>query len=343
MANGYPEVEEQESTRIEKVLLTALVAFLLVGGFWALSRIESAFPSPELQTYQYDYGYAYPTGEDRQGSSVEDDLGITSIRSEVKKIEGVLSNRRAALDKAQAAQQEVAEKYEFRREEYRTAMQSGRVTAAQQSSYESARAAYQRAKAKIPPLQAAYDDVSKRLNDRRRVLSAEAERARDVYESRLLQRNVRMFAYHFGFAAACLGLSWILWQFGRSRQWRYQTVLTAFFTASVLQLIFLLFRYCWELFLENYAALGVSVLGSVVCILAIIAIKRWLFSPQRLAEARLALRCCPMCSTPFIDSQTHCWHCGTALVEQCNVCGGNRLLYAPHCGNCGRGPQAAQN
>jgi hypothetical protein len=132
-------------------------------------------------------------------------------------------------------------------------------------------------------------------------------------------------------------MAWILWQLGRRRRWQYQTIFSAFFIASVLQLVFLLFRYCWELFLEDYAALGISILGTVVCILAIIAIKRWLFSPERLAEVRLAGHRCAICSTPFTDSQTHCWHCGKPLVEKCQTCGGGRLLYAPYCGNCGAG------
>jgi hypothetical protein len=328
MANGYPEIEDQEGTRIEKVLLAALVAFLLVGGFWALSRIEGYFPEPVLTSYEY-------LDQRILTVSVEEELGVNSVRGRVERLQRIANNRRTSLAKAVAAEAKAGEAYRFRREEYRTAMQAGNVTESQRSAYDSSRIAYQHAKEAIAPLQMASDEAEKGMAREDLALRAAQQRARDVFDSRSFQRNIRLFAFHFSFAGMCLGVSWILWQAGRRRRWRYLTILTALFTASVLQLLFLLFRYCWELFLEDYAALGISLLGTALCILAIVGIKRWLFSPERLAQARLADRRCTVCATPFSESQTHCWNCGRPLVERCQSCGANRLLFAPHCGSCG--------
>lgn len=333
MATGYPEVEQQEGTRLEKFLLAALVAFLLVGGFWALSRIEDRFPQPVLRSYPAD-AYNGGTSEGRT-LGVEDELGVTAIRNRLQQLQQVADNRHATLEKVRAAQRKADEDYKFRREEYRTAMQAGHASAAQRTAFESSRSAYQAATARIAPAQAESDAASKSLDSGQAELNAAAKRAEAVFDERTFHRNLKIFGYHFGYAGACLGLSWILWQLGRKKRWRYQTILSAFFISSILQLLFLLFRYCWELFLDDYALLGVSVLGAIVCILAIVGIKRWLFSPTRLALARLDSRRCPYCATSFAETQTHCWHCGQALREDCVSCGASRLILASHCGNCG--------
>jgi hypothetical protein len=332
MSNAYPEVEMQEGTRIERVLLVALVAFLLVGGYWALDRIESRFPEPQLESFSQTDVHDRP---ENTATSVEDELGVPPIEARVAKLQAAYDNRNAAITKFRTAEQKQRTTYEFRREEYRTAMEAHNPANSQRDAFAKARAAYQDAAAKVVPAQRVVDGALKELRAGQKALNAAKERARDIYNARVQDRNVKLFGYHFSFAGACLGISWLLWQAGRARRWRYQTILTAMFTASVIQLLFLLFRYCWGIFVEEYAVLGVSVLGTTICILAIIAIKRWLFSPERISEARLAARCCPMCSTPFVESQTHCWHCGHQLTDTCPVCGSSKLRHTPHCGHCG--------
>ncbi len=332
MSNSYSEIEEQEGTRIEKVLLFALVAFLLVGGFWVFSRIESLLPAPELQNVS---NYSELGMPNTQALSIEEELGIPKLRNEVQKLQKIADNRQATLANVLAAQSKAEEEYKFRREEYRTAMQAGTVTKNQRSVFEAKRATFQVVSTHVLPAQAAVDGATKRVADTQSRLNSASNRARDVLQIRSFQRNVKLFAIHFSYAACCLGLSWALWQSTRRRRWRYQTIATALFTASVLQLLFLLFRYSWTLVLEDFAVLGVAAMGSIICILAIVAIKRWLFSPERLAEARLSARRCVTCATPFVESQSHCWKCGKPVVERCASCGANRLVFAPHCGSCG--------
>jgi len=337
MANGYPEVEDQEGTRIEKVLLAALVAFLLVGGFWALEQIETALPAPVLQSYG-DSAYAPRTAGDST-VSVEDEVGVTKLRTEIQKFQVQSDKAGESLSSLLAAKGKAEETYKFRREEYRTAMQAGIASIAQRTAFEKSRATLQKADALIPTAQAASNLANQSLKSEQQKVDAAAKRAQDVYNTRSSLRNVKLFAAHFSFTAICLVLSWNLWQLGRKRRWRYQTILTGLFTASILQLFFLLFRYCWALFLADLATLGIATVGSGICIAAIIAIKRWLYSPERLALARLSARRCTHCATPFTDAQSHCWKCGNAIVEKCSSCGSNRLLYAPFCGTCGSGAQ----
>ena len=216
-------------------------------------------------------------------------------------------------------------------------MQAGNASASQRSAFESSRSALESAAARLQQFQAASDEASSKVAAEQQKVNAAAQRAQAVFGARSFQRNVKLVVLHFSFAAACLVLSWILWLKGRNRRWRYQAILTGLFTASILQLFFLLIRYCWELFLSDVATLGVAGIGTAVCIFAIVAIKRWLYSPERLALARLSSRRCALCATPFTETQSHCWKCGHALTEKCPTCGSDRLLYAPFCGTCGAG------
>lgn len=131
-----------------------------------------------------------------------------------------------------------------------------------------------------------------------------------------------------------LALAWWAWITGRRAQWRFLTVLTAFLAFAGLQLVFLAFRYCWEL-LSNIAQLGVSALGSAGCVIALVALKRYVFSPERVGRARLAAHGCPHCSTPFAGGQPRCWGCGRPLLDACPRCGAPHLRFAPHCSACG--------
>jgi hypothetical protein len=330
MGSSYTEVEEQERTRIEKVLLFALVSFLLVGGFWSLGRIGEFFPVPILSSSQLQVNSSATTDV-----GIEEEVGVPAVRARVEKLQEIANNRQATLSRAQEAQHKAEKAYEFRREEYRTAMEAHRATGSQQSAFEASREALRTAAAATGPARREAETADAALKQGQRQLSAIEERASAILQARASERSLKVFAATFGFASGCLGLSWIAWQAGRRRRWRYQTILTALFTAAVLQLLFLLFRYCWELFLQDYATLGIAALGTIVCILALVGIKRWLFSPERLAEARLAKQACPSCSTPFSESQQYCWHCGHLLVEPCHNCGESRLRFAPHCGRCG--------
>ena len=331
--NGYPEVEEQEGTRLEKFLLFILVAFLLMGGFWVFDRIQEVIPQPVLRG-EYE-GTSMPWARGQFGTPVEDELGVSPLRKQAAKKQEVVTHLNDAFVNAEATQTKAELEYKFQREEFRTAIESGSAKGKNASKFESARSKFQALQTLTAKAEAALKLAQGDLDSEQRTIDLRAKAAQKVFDDRTKSRTVKLFVLNFLFALICLGLSWFGWVRGRKQRWRYQSILTAAFIASILQLFALSFRYMWEIILADFAVLGVSVIGSVVSILAIVGIKRWLFSPVRVAQARLANRRCPICATSFVDSQSHCWQCGNALVEKCAACGENRLIFAPYCGSCG--------
>lgn len=340
MAAGIREAEELEITRVEKGLMLGLVVFLLIGAFWALEHMDYMVPQPVLtrtvysgRGYEYDGRWASERPRE-QMPPIDEELGIPPVRARVEKLQRVVNVRRAAVEHANAAVREADRKYQFGREEFRTGIESALRTRAQQDDYQLARAVYLRTIALRDSASVALNKAKADMAGPSKELDALTVRAQKIYDRRTNQRDLLLFVLHFAYAGVCFWVSWRLWKVARNAQWRFLSVLTALLAASVIQLIFLAFRYCWEL-LQGLAQLGVAFLGSVGCILAIVALKRYLYNPERLAKSRLAGRCCPNCSTPFAPDQAYCWDCGRSLLEACAHCGAQRLRYAPHCGNCG--------
>jgi hypothetical protein len=341
MATGIREAEELEVTRVEKVLMLGLVVFLLIGAFWALERMDNLVPQPVMTRttyssggYDYDGGWAGNRRRE-QAPPIEETVGIPPVRARVEKLQMGVNVRRMQLDRANAAVREADRKYQFGREEFRTGIEAARRTGAQQAEYQQGRALYTQSIASRDAAKAALAKAETELADPRKQLTALENKAWKIYTRRTHQRDLLLFVLHFAYAGACFWVSWRLWRWGRNSQWRFVSVMTAMLTASVIQLVFLAFRYCWEL-LQGLAQLGVALLGSVGCILAIVALKRYVFNPERLARARLAGQCCPNCSTRFEPGQAYCWDCGRGLTEPCTHCGAMRLRHAPHCSVCGQ-------
>lgn len=340
MATGIREAEELEITRVEKVLMLALVVFLLIGAFWTLEHMDNLVPVPVLSRaadseYRTSYDGELAIDRPRQaGAPIEETLGIPPLQRKVDKLTAIVDNRAAALQGATRAVREADRKYQFGREEFRTGIEAGRRTAAQDSAYLAARHKYESAIAGRDAAQVALNRAQADLDVQVKLLEPLKSKAYRFYEKRNHRRDLLLFFLHFSYAGVCFWASWRLWKIGRAAQWRFLSILTALVTTSVIQLMFLAFRYCWEL-LQGLAQLGVAVLGSVGCILAIMALKRYVFNPERLARARLAGRSCPNCNTQFDPGQAYCWDCGRALLEPCPHCGAPHLRHSVHCASCG--------
>ncbi len=332
--NGYPEIEDQESTRVEKFLLVILVGFLLMGGFWVFDQIQNMIAQPVLRS---DYEMTSMVGEkNRDATSIEEQLAITPLRKKAAKQEEVVRHLNDVVANSEANLRRAESDYKFQREEFRTSIESKGYQHQDPKKFEVARSSFQASQKQTSVAEATLKAAQKDLEGQQHVIDQRAVVAQRIYDQRTSARNLKLFAINFLFALTCLGVTWKAWTRGRQIRWRYQSVLTAGFIAAVLQLFALSFRYLWEIFLADLAVLGISVIGTVVSVLAIVGIKRWLFSPERVAQARLSNRRCQSCATPFTDSQTHCWQCGNRLVETCDSCGSNRLIFAPFCGTCGR-------
>jgi hypothetical protein len=295
-----------------------------------LSQIEMLVPEPVMSQNAMQYSPALV-----QRVPIEDELGIPPLRTEVDRLRKEANEHRSVANARERSFNDADRAYQFRREEYRTAMEAGRTAPAQVSAYTAARTARDSREAQFRQARAAADAADARLQGPQKRLNDLQVRASKIYDRREQNRNLILFALHFLYAGITFMLAWKAWQWGRRVQWRFLSLLTALLTASVIQLIFLTFRYGWELVLKNFALLGISLVGIIGCSLAIVALKRYVFSPERVARNRLAAHACPNCSTPFGDGQPFCWDCGRPLLDPCPHCGKPHLRFAPHCAHCG--------
>lgn len=328
---GYREVEEIEMTRVEKMFVLGLIVFLLIGGFWVLNRIETLIPKPVLSATRY-----IEDGVPIRKPPIEEELGIPPLRKQVERLQSEYQQRANVLSSRREAYEEAENAYQFRREEFRTAIEAGRATPALETAHQQAREARSLRLKEKEVAERRVQATRAQLKAPKNRLDELENRARRILEQRERTRSLILLALHFLFAGTAFLLSWKAWRWGHRIRWRYLSLLTALLTASVIQLVFLTFRYCWELVLQHYAMLGTSLIGIIGCTLAIVALKRYVLSPERVARNRLAAHACPNCSTPFESGQAHCWDCGRPLQEPCPHCGEPHLRYAPHCRHCGR-------
>lgn len=310
------EQERAEATRAEKVLALGLVIFLLLGGLWVLDRLGDIPARP-------DYG------------ALADRYGLAPLEQEVSRLQVDLNQARQALEQAQENESRARVQYEFRREEYRTALDAGRDDPERKAAYQQALAAYDRAReatraaaAVVTRWEDALRDPQARLEERRAAVSAEYARALRQYEARVLLLRL-------GYALPVLALAVVAWQALRRRHFPYLVLLTSFMAFAVLQAAFLVGSYAWALF-RPWAQLGVSLAGAAITAAGIVALRRYFFSPRRVTRARARAGQCPRCGLPLAREYVFCPDCGNRVAEPCPHCGKQRPLSLPICPYCGQ-------
>lgn len=310
------EQERTEATRAEKVLALGLVVFLLLGGLWVLDRLGDIPARPD-----------YALLEARHG--------IAPLQEEVSRLARDLGQAQQALTQAQEAESQARVQYEFRREEYRTALDAGRDDPARKAAYQEALAAYQRAQeatraatAVVARWQEALREPQARLEEKRAALSAEFARASRQYETRVLLLRL-------AYALPVLGLAVLAWQGLRRRQFPYLVLITSFTGFAVIQAAFLVGSYAWTLF-RAWAQLGVSLVGVAITAAGIVSLRRYVFSPRRVARARARAGQCIRCGLPLARDYAFCPECGNRVAEPCPHCGQLRPSSLPICPHCGQ-------
>lgn len=309
------ELEGVEVTRAEKVLAVALTIFLLIGGSWVLNRLETIPSRPDYQ-------------------AVSDRFNLSALRATVESLNADLSRAEALLAETRNQVDGARMDYEFRREEYRTALEAGTDSAGKKQAYQQSLAALRVAEGKLAAAEAVRESKSRELMGPGAALAAaEAEfsRTMDTAERGF---QLRLFLLRFGYAAPAFGLATLVWSRLRQRRNRHLIVATAFLAFSALQLLFVAGIYAWHL-LRDVATIAVSVFGSVVSIMGLMALRRHIFSFERVARNRVRRGQCPFCGFPADPTMPFCRECGRPLKERCPACSAPRPVLSPHCPTCG--------
>lgn len=311
------DIEELETTRAEKVLAVGLVVFLLVGAFWLLARLGELPRRPDYDAIRARHGLEQVDREYRAQQAL------------VERADETVRARRAELD---AAQRE----YEFRREEYRTALDRGVDDPALKARHEQARAAFERAQRDLELAEAVLQAARERFAPVEAEQRNRWQQAQGEFEAAQRRYELILAAIRFGFVVPAFLGSIALWQRMRRRRSRHLVIGTATLAAGTILMISLFGQYAWR-FLQDLVTPFISLIGSAASILAIVAIKRYVFRPERVVRARLRRHQCPHCGFPVPPGAGYarCPDCGGALREPCPACGADRPVLAAHCPACG--------
>lgn len=313
------DIEELETTRAEKVLALGLVVFLLIGAFWALGRLSELPRRPDYDAIRAQHG-------------------LDQVEQELRGRQAVVYRAEEAVHTRQAERDAAQREYEFRREEYRTALNRGVDDPQLRARHEQARLAFERAQQNLELAEAVLAAARERLEPVEREHQERWGAAQGAFDGAHRRYELALAGVRFGFVVpAFLGSVW-LWQRMRRRRSRHLIIGTATLAAGTILMISLAGQYAWR-FLQDLVTPFISLIGSAVSILAIIAIKRYVFSPERVVRARLRRHQCPHCGFPVPPGAGYarCPDCGGALHEACENCGAQRPVLAAHCPTCGAG------
>jgi hypothetical protein len=325
----HPEIDEVESSRVEKLLALGLVVFLLVGGFWIMDRLGSLPPRPDWTGISAAQGLP----------EAERELRVVEVDYQ-RGVEAVIQAQQT-LDRARA-------EYEFRREEYRVALERDLASPELAAAHQRAKEAFEKAQGEFEVAETVASTLQARLAGPRetferlqRAVGEAAKRAEDRYQ-------LAIFALRFGYALPLFGLSVWLWLGLRRRRARHLILATSFMGFAGIQAVGLVGQYGWYV-LRDIGPIALSAAGSAVCIAGLVAVRRWATSAKRLATSRLRRSQCPYCGFPLNPGLLaagqvggaggpawHCPGCGRGLASTCAHCGQAGLAETPYCRHCGQ-------
>ena len=295
------DIEEIQATKTEKFLAGVLAVFLLIAGVWMYQKID-------------DY--------------VADAVEIHATVSPAD--QAAISRFQRAQNQFYIAQQDFrgAERaLEFRREEYRTALDAGR---------------------KAPELERAYNRSQIRLASARRALGAaevEVKGARpesEAAERRAFaerergqdRRELYSFLVRLALVVVSIVAAFLLLLVLHRRRSRYVTLSFGVVAAATVLAFALAGDYLTDY--VNPLDLGVLFLGlfgASVTVLAYAALQ-W-YMRRRIPARRVRRGLCPFCGYPAREGNEHCEDCGRDVVAPCARCDEPRRVGARRCAACG--------
>lgn len=311
------DLEKVEATRAEKVLALALVVFLLVGGFWVLNQLESIPPRPDYE-------------------AMSNQFHLAELRAEVQELQSDLYSTEELLNKQQARLNEARTQYEFRREEYRTALDSGIHSPEKEEAYELSLKNFEEQQLETDVVRKLVEVKQKELRGPEARLEAREAEFFKAFEAANQRYQLQLFLLRFGYAAPAFGLATYAWIQLRKRGSRHLIIATAFLAFTAIQLLVISGIYAWHL-LRDLAQIAVSVAGSVVSVAGLVTLRRYIFNFERIARSRSRRGQCPYCGFPAGPGAGFCRECGRALAEPCPSCSASRPVLSQFCPACGAG------
>jgi lipopolysaccharide export LptBFGC system permease protein LptF len=298
--NARVDIEEIQSTKTEKFLAGVLAVFLLIAGVWTYQKID-------------DW--------------VVERVDLNAPMSPVD--EAAIARFQQAQDRVFTTQQRASRalrNLEFRREEYRTALDAARTAPRLERAYRqsqrrlaSARAAAQSARVEAARTKPAADAAERRA-------SAEMERRQD-------RRELYTFLFRAGLAVASILASlWLVLALHRRRSRYLPLALGAVAAAAALT-----FVLAGDYLTDYFDPLDIGVLllglfGAAVTVLTFAALQ-W-YIRRRIPSRRVRRGLCPFCGYPARGSE-HCEGCGREVVAACAKCDQPRRVGTQHCATCG--------
>ena len=295
-----------EYSRLEKILASLFVAFLLLASINFLRELENIPQRPDYTYYQEKYGIT-PLLEN-QSRLMELDRGL---------YEG--------YKKAESNLTEVERVYLFKREEYRVALESGNATKELEQEYLKAKEEYEKAYLKYLGAKSAYDDVHNKLQELSSQIQELMQNANEEYNRAYQVYRLKVLMLKLAFVLPIFVISLLLLR-------KYKNIYTSSLIAySALLLIYLTLSAIWNI----VHIIGISLFGAVATLVALYYLRKEYFKPERVYKRRIAQNKCYNCGFPIKDDYLNCPNCGAKLKEKCEHCGALKPIHLQFCPYCG--------
>lgn len=296
-----------EYSRLEKILASLFVAFLLLASINFLRELENIPQRPDYTYYQEKYGIT-PLLEN-QSRLMELDRGL---------YEG--------YKKAESNLTEVERVYLFKREEYRIALESGNATKELEQEYLKAKEEYEKAYLKYLGAKSAYDDVHNKLQELSSQIQELMQNANEEYNRAYQVYRLKVLMLKLAFVLPIFVISLLLLR-------KYKNIYTSSLIAySALLLIYLTLSAIWNI----VHIIGISLFGAVATLVALYYLRKEYFKPERVYKRRIAQNKCYNCGFPIKDDYLNCPNCGAKLKEKCEHCGALKPIHLQFCPYCGQ-------
>lgn len=304
------------STMAERVLAVLLVGFLLVGGLWLYERLDDYFTRPDR--------IAFEVAE-----------GVPAAQAALAAAEQALAGRERRAEEGSQVLADATREYEYRREEYRTALEAGDNDPSLKAALDGARAAYEAAVARVAGAKVLVGQSRADVGAARTDLEPRLRRVETSYERATLSYYAKSAGLRLAYLLAAFAVALLVWKTLQRRESRYEAMGLAFLVFASIQMVVMAGDYAWH-HLSDFAPLVISVAGVAGTVAALVALKRYLLAPARIGRYRLRHGGCPHCGHPLEQASAHCPACGKLVREACSHCGGRHPVFSDFCPETGR-------